>query len=85
MSSLRKLEREVIRNKCYKRDGNTKAFKSEWEKHHYKEDVKRVEKKKKRGYMTGKQLLMQMKLMKKLFGAVKKASGNGNEPAMVSE
>lgn len=34
MSAMRKLERQVIRSKCYKRDHNIKAFKSEWEKYH---------------------------------------------------
>ncbi len=30
MSSLRKLERDVIRSKCYKQNGNTSNFKKEW-------------------------------------------------------
>lgn len=29
MSSLRKLQREVIRNQCYRKNGNTKNFKAE--------------------------------------------------------
>jgi hypothetical protein len=31
MSSLRKLERNVIKSECYKKDGNTKKFKNEWD------------------------------------------------------
>lgn len=30
MSSLRKLERNVVRSKCYKQNGNTSNFKEEW-------------------------------------------------------
>lgn len=30
MSSLRKLEREVIRSKCYAQNGNTSKFNEEW-------------------------------------------------------
>lgn len=33
-SMIRSMQREMIRQKCYKRDGNTKAFHSEWEKFH---------------------------------------------------
>ena len=31
MSSLRKLERDIIRSKCYKQNGNTNNFKKEWD------------------------------------------------------
>lgn len=34
MSNLRKLQREVIRNKCYQRDHNIKSFGYEWMKYH---------------------------------------------------
>lgn len=34
MSSLRKLQREVIKNKCYQRDHNIKSFGYEWRKYH---------------------------------------------------
>ena len=30
MSYLRKLERQVIRSKCYKKNGNTKQFADSW-------------------------------------------------------
>lgn len=30
MSSLRKLERNVVRSKCYKQNGNTSKFTEEW-------------------------------------------------------
>ena len=32
--TLRTLEREVIKNRCYRRDGHKKAFKYEWDKFH---------------------------------------------------
>ena len=35
MGTLRSLERQVIRNKCYRENGNTKMFHDEWEKYHY--------------------------------------------------
>ena len=33
--SLRSLKREVIRNKCYHRDGNYKSFADDWERFNY--------------------------------------------------
>lgn len=33
-SIVRSMQRDIIRQRCYKRDGNTKAFHSEWEKFH---------------------------------------------------
>jgi hypothetical protein len=30
MSSLRKLERDVVRSRCYKQNGNTSKFADEW-------------------------------------------------------
>lgn len=30
MSSLRKLERDIIKSKCYVQNGNTSKFKEEW-------------------------------------------------------
>jgi len=30
MSSLRKLERDVVRSKCYNQNGNTSKFSDEW-------------------------------------------------------
>lgn len=34
-SMQRKLARGIVRNECYKRDGNIKAFRAEWDKVHY--------------------------------------------------
>ena len=34
-NALRKLERNVIRTKCYQTNGNVKNFKSMWDEYHY--------------------------------------------------
>lgn len=92
MGTLRKLERQVIRNQCYLRDGNTKAFKEEWDKHHYKRNeevdangnVKSVRKrksskKKQRHHDNGKLLIKQLKAMKSFISNMKDKSKNKNE------
>lgn len=83
MSTLRKLEREVIRNQCRKKDGNTKNFKKEWDNYHYKrtENVdangnvvstrKRRASKKKRHNDNGKLLMKQLKAMKSFINDMK--------------
>lgn len=78
MSTMRSLQREVIKNKCYKRDGNTKAFKSEWEKFHgarmeqaTKDGAivtrRKNNQKKRKHYDNGKTLVKTWQLMKNLF------------------
>ena len=43
-SMQRKLTRGIIRQKCYKRDGNIKAFKADWNAIHYgKNEIKKNE------------------------------------------
>ncbi len=34
-SMVRSMQRDMIRRKCRKRDGNTKQFRTEWYKYHY--------------------------------------------------
>ena len=92
MGTLRKLEREVIRNKCYLRDGNTKSFKEEWDKHHYKrnEEVdangnvksvrkKKSSKKKQHHHDNGKLLIKQWKAMKSFVENMKDKSKKEKE------
>ncbi len=78
MSAMRSLQREVIKNQCYKKNGNTKAFKSEWNKFHgarmeqLTEDgavvVRRKNgQKKKRHHDNGKALIKTWQLMKKFI------------------
>lgn len=80
MSSLRRLEREVVRNQCKKRNGNTKAFHEAWEDYHYKRsevvdaegnvEVVRQKKgragKKKQQHFNGKQLIQRLQMFKQL-------------------
>lgn len=88
MSAMRKLERQVIRSKCYKRDHNTKAFKSEWEKYHnprvevikadgtIESKISKVRKsgmkKKQRHSDNGKLLVKQLKAFKGFINNLKK-------------
>lgn len=83
MGTLRKLQREVIRNKCYKQNHNTKAFKHEWEKFHYGEDVvdddgnvvvskkEKIEKKKQRHFDNGKNYTNYLKTWKSMVENMK--------------
>lgn len=87
--TLRKLEREVVRNKCYERDGNKKAFKYEWDKFHSKrkesvnsdESVVSVRKKKntKNSKHSSNVLAKQLKAMKSLASNVKEKIQNKKE------
>ena len=44
MSSMkRKYERAIIRHQCYKRDGNLKGFRAEWEEYNYSNASERTE------------------------------------------
>lgn len=92
MSGLRSLQREVIRNKCYKENGNTKAFKSKWEKHHYgvveevDDDGKvvstktnKVEKRKKHHFDNGKSYVKYLKAWKSMFDNMKNNKTNARE------
>lgn len=87
MSNLRKLEREVIRNKCYQRDHNTKAFKHEWDKYHAKrvevqnadgtttsKILRNTAKKKQRHSDNGKLLVKQMKAFKDFITNLRKSA-----------
>lgn len=83
MSSLRRLQREVVRNKCYNANGNTKAFKDEWEKIHYNSDdnvssvkSKKVEKPKQRHYDNGKAYLKYFKAMKSFISNMQNKNQN---------
>ena len=82
MSSLRKLQREVIRNQCYRKNGNTKNFKAEWDKVHSKRvetvDVKgntvvtrKASNKKKRHNDNGKLIVRQLRAMKSFLTGLK--------------
>lgn len=89
MSTLRKLEREVIRNQCRLKNGNTKGFKEAWDKYHYKrnEEVdangnvkstrkKRSSSKKQHHYDNGKFLIKQWKAMKSFVENMKDKAKN---------
>ena len=91
MSTLRKLEREVIRNKCYKRNHNKKSFKNEWEKFHYSEDVvdddgkvvvakkEKVKKKKQRHFDNGKHYTNYLKAWKSMVENMRENKTNARE------
>lgn len=77
MSSIvRSMQRDIIRQRCYKRDGNTKAFHKEWEKFHnprvevantdgtVTSKIKRTQKKKQRHNDNGKLFVKQLKAFK---------------------
>lgn len=82
MSSLRKLQREVIRNQCYRKNGNTKNFKAEWDKVHSKR-VEMVDEhgntvvtrkktsRKKRHNDNGKLIVRQLRAMKSFIANLK--------------
>lgn len=95
-SALRKLQRSVIRNKCYQRDGHTRAFEDEWNKVHYGEEVDddgkvvaakkvKVEKKKQRHFDDGKSYVKYLKAMKTYIDGVrsKQSKANTNAKAKV--
>lgn len=88
-SSLRRLQRDVIRNKCYMRNGNKKSFKNEWEKFHYGEveetndegeviavKSNKVEKPKKQHFDNGKSYMKYIKAMKAFAENVRNKSHN---------
>lgn len=98
-SSLRRLQRDVIRNKCYMRNGNKKSFKNEWEKIHYGEieetnddgeviavKSKKVEKPKQQHFDNSKSYLKYLKAAKAFAESVRNKSqtkSNTNAKAKV--
>ena len=90
MSALRRLQREAIRTQCYKKNGNTQAFKDEWEKVHCgKTDdevssikIRKSEKPKKRHFDDGKAYAKHLKAVKAFIGNMQnKAQSNTNTGA----
>ena len=84
MSGLRSLERTVIRNQCYLKNGNTKGFKEAWEKYHYPRTEKTNEdgtvvvskklsnsRKKQRHNDNGKVIVQQLKGFKAFINSLK--------------
>lgn len=93
MSTMRSLQREVIRNQCYKKNGNTKAFKSEWDKFHGARmeqatdngtvvTRRKTGQKKKRYHDNGKALIKTWQMMKKFI--TDKAAQN-KKPKTIAE
>ena len=95
-SAFRKLQRGVIRNQCYQRDGHTRAFEDEWEKVHYGKEVDdegkvvavkkvKVEKKKQRHFDDGRSYVKYLKAMKTYIDSVrsKQSKANTNAKAKV--
>lgn len=88
MSTLRKLQRSVIRNKCYKENGSTKGFEEKWERLHYGEDVvgddgnvvvakkSKVEKKKQRHFDDGRAYMKYLKSWKSMIDNMKTNKSN---------
>lgn len=85
-SMVRSMQREMVRQKCYKRDGNTKAFRAEWQKFHYPRveatdkngnvtsKVKRVNQKRKRSHTdNGKVFIRQLRAFKQFVNGLKNA------------
>lgn len=90
-SAIRKLQREVIRNRCYHENGNRQSFKDEWDKFHYgvTEEVdddgkvvsvksKKVEKRKKNHYDDGRGFVRHLKAMKAFADSMKNKVQNTN-------
>lgn len=88
MSTLRSLQRKAIRNKCYKKNGNTKAFNSEWERIHYGKEVDKdgnvtvkkvkTEKKKQRHLDDGRVYAKHLKSMKSFFDSMRNQAKSVN-------
>lgn len=91
MSALRKLQREVIKNQCYNKNHNKKAFKNEWDKVHYGEDVvddegkvliakkAKNEKKKQKHFDDGKVYMKYLKSWKSMVDNIKTNKSNARE------
>lgn len=90
-SAIRKLQREVIRNRCYHENGNKQSFKDEWDKFHYgkTEEVdddgkvvavksKRAKKQNKSHADNGRVFVRQLKAMKAFADSMKNKVQNTN-------
>ena len=89
--TLRKLQRNVIKNQCYQKDHHVKGFEDEWERVHYgkTEEVdddgkvvsvksNKVEKPKQRHFDNGKSYLRYLKAMKSYIDGVKNNQSKAN-------
>lgn len=94
MSTLRSLQRGAIKNKCYKKNGNTKAFNNEWERIHYghieekdeegnviatKLKKAKIEKKKQRHMDDGRAYTKYLKAWKSMIDNMKANKSNARE------
>lgn len=92
MSSLRRMKRGIVKNKCYKENHNTKAFHSEWNKLHYGETEEvdnegnvvatksnKVEKKKQRHFDNGKNYMNYLKAWKSMVENMKTNKSSARE------
>lgn len=92
MSPLRRMKREIVRNKCYKENHNTKAFHSEWDKFHYGETEEvdddgnvitvkpnKITKKKQRHFDNGKNYMNYLKSWKSMIDNMKANKSNARE------
>lgn len=95
-NALRKLQRGVIINQCYQRDGHKRAFNDEWERIHYgkTEEVdedgkvvsvkltkKKVEKPKQRHFDDGRSYVKYLKAMKTYIDGVRNKQSKANTNA----
>lgn len=91
MSTLRKLQREVIKNQCYKRNHNKKSFNHEWKKFKYGEDVldddgnvvvakkEKAKKKKQRHFDDGRNCTNYLKAWKSMVENMRENKTNARE------
>lgn len=92
MSAIRKLQRDVIRSRCYKQNSNKKAFKHEWEKFHYGQieekdndgnvigvKINKVEKQKRRHNDDGRTYMKYLKAWKSMIDNMKTNKSNARE------
>ena len=91
-NALRKLQRGVIINQCYQRDGHKRAFNDEWEKVHYGKETDdegkvvaakkvKVEKKKQRHFDDGKSYVKYLNAVKSYIDGVKNKQNKSNTNA----
>lgn len=91
MSSLRRLQRGVIRNRCRRNTGSTKSFKEEWDRIHYSKIdadgntvVVDTRKPKKRHEDSGRLIIQRLKAMKAII-AEKLKAGKTEKTASVTK
>lgn len=88
-NALRKLQRGVVMNQCYQRDGHKRGFEDEWSKVHYGEKTDdegkviaakkvKVEKKKQRHFDDGKSYVKYLKAMKTYIDDVRNNQSKAN-------